>query len=146
MKRCPQTKKDIIESVGAITQTREQLCKQFGITPQTLKNWRDQDPEFDAAFTVAESNCQAWERESWQKFLHTLEGPALKSLQKLIKGYDVTVTKDVYKVKHHVDLMTGATLIDKYLVGSEARKMHVKPSLTAIMFVLTNIDPKYFER
>ena len=72
MKRCPQTKKEIIESVGAITQTREQLCKQFGITPQTLKNWREEDPEFDAAFAMAESNCQAWERESWQKFLHTL--------------------------------------------------------------------------
>ncbi len=146
MKRCKPVKDDIIKSVGEVSQTREKLCRTFGITQQTLRNWRAEDPEFDRAFAEAEAGCQAWERESWQKFLHTLEGPALESLQKLIKGYSVSVTKDVYKIKHHVDIATGVSITDKYLVGTETRRMHVKPSLTAIMFVLTNIDPKYFER
>lgn len=145
MKASKNIKSEIVKHVGHVSQTREALCKKFGITDRTLANWRKQDPEFDAAFTMAEASLKNFSKDEFRKLLNTLEGPALKSLKKLVSGYKFTKEEKVYKTL--TDQNEDGTVTEyEVLIERKIKEVNVEPNIQAIVFVLTNIDPEYFRK
>lgn len=106
--------------------TKTKLCKKFGITWQTLKNWRNEDKDFDAAYKGAEN-----------EYLQRLEEPAINGLKRRVEGYEYDEIKTVY-----VPSPSGEPVIATRTVTTK----HMPPDVQAIIFVLTNIDPQYFEK
>lgn len=49
-----------IIAMGAEGKGVAEWASAFGVTKQTVYNWRDAHPEFLAAYTRAETECQCW--------------------------------------------------------------------------------------
>lgn len=125
MKKSDDIKAKIIETVRNLNPTKIALCKKFGITWQTLKNWMEEDPEFKMGYEKAIKD-----------YLNGINIEAKKSLNKLVKGYSYNETKTVY-----VAGPDGEPMIAQKTVT----RKHVPPSAAAVTFALTNLDPENFE-
>lgn len=145
MKESKDIKSEIVKHVGHVSLTREALCKKFGITDRTLANWRKRDPEFDAAFTMAEASLKDFSKDEFRKLLNTLEGPALKSLRKLVTGYKFKQEQKEYITKTFKN-EDGSSTEYEVMVSRKTKEINIEPNVQAIVFVLTNIDPEYFRK
>ena len=145
MKESKDIKSQIVKHVSQVSQTREALCKKFGITDRTLANWRKRDPEFDAAFTMAEASLKEFSKDEFRKLLNTLEGPALKSLRKLVTGYKFKQEQKDFVTKTFENA-DGTVTEEEIMISRRTKEINVEPNVQAIVFVLTNIDPEYFRK
>lgn len=114
----------ILDMVERLNPSKVALCKKAGITVQTLDNWLRDDEDFAERYAAAV-----------RAHLDGLSVDARKSLKKLIKGYTVTERKTVYIV------VEGELVKDK-VVETER---HIPPSVAAVVFALSNLDPRNFE-
>lgn len=124
-KRSEDIQKSIVEMVAKSNPTKTALCKKFSITWQTLKNWRETDAAFDAAYKEAERH-----------YLSELAVEAKKSLKKIVKGFDTETEKTVYLPGKDGDPVIAQKVVTR---------THVPPNEKAIEFVLRNIDLENFE-
>lgn len=56
MKKTDDKKQAIVETVRTLNPTKVALCKKFGITWQTLKNWLEEDAAFKCSYEKAISD------------------------------------------------------------------------------------------
>ena len=145
MKKTPDIKRQIIEQVRSVSQTQKELAGHFGITDRTLANWRAADPEFDAAIRIAEQARETATTETWRNMLQSLQGPALAALKKMVTGYDTKTETKEFKTFRWKD-EDGTFHEEEKLVNRSSKKIHVAPSLPAVVFVLSNADPEYFKK
>ena len=125
MKKTDDKKQAIVETVRTLNPTKVALCKKFGITWQTLKNWLEEDAAFKCSYEKAISD-----------YLNEINIEAKKSLSKLVKGYSYSETKTVY--------VAGAEG-EPVIAQKKVTKKHVPPNATAVTYALSNLDPENFE-
>lgn len=125
MKKSDEIKKAIIETVRKLNPTKSALCKKFGITWQTLKNWMEEDNLFKEAYNKAIKD-----------YLNEINIEANKSLLKLVKGYSYNETKTIY-----VAGPSGEPMIAQRTIT----KKQVPPNATAVTYALSNLDPENFD-
>lgn len=125
MKKNDEIKNSIVEMVRRLNPTKAALCKKHGITWNTLKNWREDDTEFDKAYKSAVKD-----------YLNEINISARKSLGKLVKGYSYNEEKTVY-----ISGPDGEPVI----LQKTITKKHVQPNPTAVTYALSNLEPENFE-
>ncbi|MEG1838461.1 MAG: hypothetical protein RR220_04130 [Bacteroidaceae bacterium] len=125
MKKSDDIKRDIIEMVRKNNPTKTALCNKFGITWQTLKNWTEEDTEFKNEYDNA-----------IKFYLNKINIQSNKSLEKLVKGGYYEEIKTVYMA----DKNGEPTIAQKTVT-----KKYYPPNATAVIFALSNLDPKNFE-
>lgn len=125
VKKSDDIKQSIIDTVARRNPTKSSLCRSHGITWQTLKNWRKEDPAFDEAYRAAE-----------QAYLDALRVKARNSLRRLIEGYEYETERTTYAPGR------GG---DPVIVQKVVTRLHQPPNERAIEFVLRNTDPDNFE-
>ncbi|MDI1482008.1 hypothetical protein [Polyangium sp. y55x31] len=57
--RTPEVEKQILDALRLGQLHRPTVCKLVGISPRTLRAWRNQDPEFDTKLRAAEAKGEA---------------------------------------------------------------------------------------
>ena len=119
-----KTVERIVELVKSDTYTIAEICRQVGISPATFHRWQDEHEEFHQAID-----------EAYDDRMQYLAKEAEKSLLKKIQGYEVTETK-VVTVPANGD-PSKPTIKEQ-----TTQKKHVAPDTAAIIFTLTNGDPK----
>lgn len=121
----------ILAMIRADTYTTGEICKTVGISRQTFYNWKNDHPEF----------AQAIEDVS-NELLNQMQIEAKKSLMKKIRGYEVTETKVVTVPTKEKDSNGNPIPAIKEQITT---KKHIQPDTTAIIFTLTNADPKHWQ-
>ena len=118
----------IADLIRSDTYTIAEICRQVGITPKTYHKWINTHEEF--ALVIEEAK-----EERMQFFVQE----AKKSLLKKIQGYEVTETKVVTVPGKKKDEKDNPKPTIK---EQTTQKKHVAPDTAAIIFTLTNGDPK----
>ncbi len=126
MKKNEKIKRGICETVKELNPTVRALCRRFGITTRTFYYWKMKDEAFRKAY-----------EEAVQEYLTGLNIDAKKSLAKLVKGFTVTDTKTFYGSDKN-----GEAVIVQVI----ETKREIPPSVEAVKFALTNLDPSNFEK
>ena len=126
MKKNEKIKRGICETVKELNPTVRALCRRFGITTRTFYYWKMKDEAFRKAY-----------EEAVQEYLTGLNIDAKKSLAKLVKGFTVTDTKTFYGPDKN-----GEAVIVEVI----ETKREIPPSVEAVKFALTNLDPSNFEK
>lgn len=126
MKKNDKIKKGICDTVRELNPTVRALCRKFGITTRTFYYWKQNDEGFRQAYD-----------EAVQAYLTGLNIDAKKSLAKLVKGFTVTDTKTFYGTD-----VNGEPVILQVI----ETKREIPPSVEAVKFALTNLDPENFEK
>lgn len=126
MKKNEKIKRGICETVKELNPTVRALCRRFGITTRTFYYWKMKDEAFRKAY-----------EEAVQEYLTGLNIDAKKSLAKLVKGFTVTDTKTFYGSDQN-----GEAVIVQII----ETKREIPPSVEAVKFALTNLDPSNFEK
>lgn len=124
MKKSEKIKKGICDTVRELNPTVRALCRQFGITTRTFYYWKSNDEEFRKAY-----------EQAVRAYLTGLNIDAKRSLKKLVTGFFVTDTKTVYGPG-----TDGAEILQVIEI-----KREIPPSVEAVKFALTNLDPDNFE-
>nr|DAN47117.1 MAG TPA: terminase small subunit [Caudoviricetes sp.] len=118
----------IVGLVKSDTYTIAEVCQLVGVSPATFHRWQDEHEEFRQAIEEAnEARMQFFVQE------------AKKSLLKKIQGYEVTETKVVTVPGKKKDEKDNPKPTIK---EQTTTKKHVAPDTAAIIFTLTNGDPK----
>lgn len=125
MKVCDEIKRDIVEAVARSNPRKNALCRKFGITWQTLHNWRRDDPAFDKAYLAAERH-----------YLSSIVVDARKSLHRLVRGYE-------YEEVKTTETLDAAGKVTETVRA--VRTVHVPPSVKAIELILRNQDFDNFD-
>lgn len=125
-----KTAERILAMIRSDTYTITELCNNVGISRQTFYNWKYDNPEFAQAVENANNDL-----------LDKMNVEAKKSLMKKIKGYDVTETKVVTVPGSQKDEKGNPKPIIK---EQTTTKKHIQPDTAAIIFTLTNCDPKHW--
>lgn len=112
----------IVELIRADTYTIEEVCRQAGVSTRTFYRWQEVYPDFAQLIG-----------EAYEARRQTMVQEAKKSLLKKIQGYEVTETRTVT-----IPNPMGAPTIKEMITT----KKHVQPDTAAIIFTLTNADPK----
>ena len=125
------SKKMVNKIVGLVksdTYTIAEVCHHVGISISTFYQWQEEHEEFRQAIEEAnEARMQFFVQE------------AKKSLLKKIQGYEVTETKVVTvpgKKKNEKDNPKPT------IKEQTTTKKHIAPDTAAVIFTLTNGDPK----
>lgn len=106
------------------TYTSTELCRIVGIDTATYYRWLKDKPEFAKMIEEAE-----------ERRLDELYQVAKNSLFKVARGYEVTETKTI--------TIPSKSDPSKPIIKEQVTtKKHVPPNPTAIIFTLTNRDPK----
>lgn len=114
----------ILSLIREDTYTIREICRQVRICPATLYRWIDTHEDFARAIEEAhEERRQFFAQE------------AKKSLLKKIQGYDVTETKVV-------TVPAKGDETKPRVKEQITTKKHIAPDTAAIIFTLTNTDPK----
>lgn len=114
----------ILSLIREDTYTIREICRQVRICPATLYRWIEEHEDFARAIEEAHE-------ERRQFFVQE----AKKSLLKKIQGYDVTETKVV-------TIPSKGDETKPRVKEQITTKKHVAPDTAAIIFTLTNTDPK----
>lgn len=125
MKVSDDIKRDIVETVARSNPRKNALCRKFGITWQTLQNWRRDDPVFDKAYRDAERH-----------YLSSIVVDARKSLHRLVRGYEY----EEVKTSETIDPSGQVTETERTV-----RTVHVPPNIKAIELILRNQDLDNFD-
>lgn len=120
----------IVDLFRADTYTIYEICRIVKISKSTLYRWMSEYSDFAQAVEDAKD-----ERSQ----IIVIE--AKKSLMKKIKGYDVTETKVVTVPGKKKDANGDPTPTIKEQITT---KKHIQPDTAAIIFALTNGDPKHW--
>lgn len=120
-----QIVKHICDLVESDSYTIVEICGIVGISKETYYKWISTHSDFSDSIKKAKS-----------KFDEMIVSEAKRSLVKLIKGYDVDEKKTVYsndkegrpKVKEQTTV-----------------KKHIQPSVSAVIFLLTNKSPDEYK-
>lgn len=133
MKKYNSKKADqIVELFRTDTYTVFEICRIVKISKSTLYRWMSEYPDFAQAIEDAKD-----ERAQ------ILVVAAKKSLRRKIEGYDVTETR-VVTVPHKEKDKDGKTIEKPRIKEQITTKKHIQPDTTAIIFTLTNGDPKHW--
>ncbi len=119
---------NILTMIRSDTYTITELCNNVGISRQTFYNWQNDNPEFAQAIEDANNDL-----------LDMMNVEAKKSLLKKIQGYEVTETKVVTIPSKQKDEKGNPKPIIK---EQTTTKKHIQADTAAIIFTLTNGDPK----
>lgn len=121
----------IVDMLRSDTYTINEVCAAVHICKYTFYNWQKLHPEF--AEMVESARKELNER---------MVLGAKRSLLRKITGYDTTETRVTMIPSGKLDASGKA--IAK--VKSETRiTRHIEPDITAIIFVLTNLDPEHWK-
>ena len=133
MKKYNSKKADqIVELFRTDTYTVFEICRIVKISKSTLYRWMSEYPDFAQAIEDAKD-----ERAQ------ILVVAAKKSLRRKIEGYDVTETR-VVTVPHKEKDKDGKTIEKPRIKEQITTKKHIQPDTAAIIFTLTNGDPKHW--
>ncbi len=126
MKKTEQLKNKICKVTQELNPTITSLCRKFGISTRTFYYWHRKDEDFRNAYDKAV-----------RVYIDNLNIDAKKSLAKLVKGFTVVDTKTVY----------GPGQGDEpVIIQMIEMKREIPPSVEAVKFALTNVDPDNFEK
>jgi len=115
----------IFEQYATGLYTLESCCEAEGITDRTLRNWAEKISAISASLKKAKIEAEENSRAD-------LREKARFGLLKKVTGFEVTEKKTFYDADDNVTKIIETT---KY----------IPPSDTAIIFVLTNLDPDNFK-
>lgn len=133
MKKYNSKKADqIVELFRADTYTVFEICRIVKISKSTLYRWMSEYPDFAQAIEDAK-----------EERAQILVVAAKKSLRRKIEGYDVTETR-VVTVPHKEKDKDGKTIEKPRIKEQITTKKHIQPDTAAIIFTLTNGDPKHW--
>ena len=102
------------------------IARAVKIKSDTITKWINTDAVFRERF-----------QEAVNYYFDSLKPTAVRSLKKLVEGFDVEDVKTVY-------IDSGAS--DPMIKERVVTKRHIEPSLEAVKFVLTNSDAKKYYR
>lgn len=114
----------IVGLIKSDTYTISEICQLVGVSPATFHRWQDEHEDFRISVEEAhDARTQFFAKE------------AKKSLLKKIQGYEVTETKVI-------TVPDGGDTSRPTIKEQTTTKRHIQPDTAAIIFTLTNTDPK----
>ena len=117
---------EILDMVRTGEYTYADLGRQVGVTADCISQWRWGRPDFKQAFKIAE-----------KLRLDHYKTIARESALKLVQGYEVTETTQVWRFNPKV--------MEMILVEEKSVTKHIQPSTGMTIFMLKNVDPENFQ-
>ena len=131
-----EEKRKKLEAILSVYSTQcvtiESACKNVGVGVRTSTEWCSDNAEFAELYKIAQT-------EHDKLYKERLKEKGRNSLEKMIEGYTVTIRrKEGILVGDGPD---GKKVMVQKVVETEE---HIKPSVPAIIFSLTNVDSVNF--